>query len=124
MFNLIRVALFCTFLLCFVNMASDAPNMIGQLEYRLFTEGKLLQSIFSNPFVVPILLGQLFFLISFLTIANKRTFSLTGFAILTFIVAFVLFDGVTNSNLFVIASTVPYIGIGTIYLKHEIRHLK
>jgi len=124
MFNLIRVALFCTFLLCFVNMASDAPNMIGQLEYRLFTEGKLLRSIFTNPFVVPILLGQLFFLISFLTIANKRTFSLTGFAILTFIVAFVLFDGVTNSNLFVIASTVPYIGIGTIYLKHEIRHLK
>jgi hypothetical protein len=105
-------------------MASDAPNMIGQLEYRLFTEGKLLRSIFTNPFVVPILLGQLFFLISFLTIANKRTFSLTGFAILTFIVAFVLFDGVTNSNLFVIASTVPYIGIGTIYLKHEIRHLK
>ena len=124
MFKLIRVALFCTFLLCFVNMASDAPNMIGQLEYRLFTEGKLLQSIFTNPFVVPILLGQLFFLISFLSIANKRTFSLTGFTILTFIVAFILVDGVANTNLFVIASTVPYIGIGTIYMKHELKNSK
>jgi hypothetical protein len=33
-------------------------------------------------------------------------------------------DGVANRNLFVIASTVPYIGIGTIYLKHEIQNLK
>jgi|GEM_PF-2872887 len=124
MFKLIRVSLLCTFLLCFVNMASDAPNMIGQLEYRLFAEGKLLHSLFNNPFVIPILAGQLCFLLSFLSFAKRRTFSLAGFIILTFIVAFILVDGVANRNLFVIASTVPYIGIGTIYLKHEIQNLK
>ena len=121
MINLIRVALFCTFLLCFVDLAPEAPILLGQLEYRLFSEGKIVGSILQNPFVFPTLIGQSLFLVSFFYKPHAKLFTRLGFLILSLIICVVLVDGLLKPNIFVLASTIPYLGIGSIYLKHEIQ---
>jgi hypothetical protein len=124
MVNLIRVALFCTFLLCFVDFAPDAPVLIGQLEYRLFSEGKVLGRISQNPFVLPTIIGQLLFIISFIYKPHSKLFTRLGFLILSLIICIVLVEGLLKPNIFVLASTIPFIGIASIYLKQEIQHYR
>ncbi len=112
--RLLKIGIFISFLICFVDFGHDGALFVGELEYNIIVTLKDSNGAFAILFFLIPFIGQLIIFISiFKNNGITKIFFVT--ILLSFIVLLIFILGLLTSNIKIIISTIPFISISIIY---------
>jgi hypothetical protein len=112
--RLLKIGIFISFLICFVDFGHDGAVFVGELEYNIIVNLKDTAGSFTILFFLLPFIGQLIISVSIFK-NNAITKIFFGTILLSFIVLLILILGLLTSNIKIIISTIPFISISIIY---------
>jgi hypothetical protein len=112
--RLIKIGIFISFLICYVDFGHDGAVFVGEIEYKIIVNLKDSMESFSILFFLISFLGQLIIFISIFKNNDLRKIFL-GTIMLSVIVLLIFILGLFTTNIKIIISTIPFISISIIY---------
>jgi hypothetical protein len=116
MIRFLKIALFITFLICYLDFGHDGSGFIGQIEYLVIKNLNADISSLQNPLFILALIGQILILISVFNSNHSNGLIFLGIKLLGVIVLLILIFGIFLLNLKMIVSTIPFIVVVILYI--------
>lgn len=113
--KLLKLALFVSFLFCYLEWSGGNSGFIFQMEYSILAENSLTESI-THPFVFIPLAGQLVLLVLLFTRTSFRKLTIAALLMLCVLVVMFLLVGFLSGNLKIIAFSLPFIALTLYYI--------
>jgi hypothetical protein len=112
--RIIKIAIFISFLFCYLEWGGSQSSFIYQMEYSIFSEDDNV-SAFTHPFILLPLIGQVILLVSIFLNERSRILTRISIIFLSVLVLMILLVGVLSLNIKIIASTLPFLLLSLYY---------
>jgi hypothetical protein len=116
MIRLFKIALFVTFLICYLDFGHDSSGFVGQIEYLVIKNLNAEISTLQNPLFILAFIGQILILISVFNSNHSNGLIFLGIKLLGVIVLLILIFGVFLLSVKMIVSTIPFISVLILYI--------
>jgi hypothetical protein len=116
MIRLLKIALFVTFLICYLDFGHDGSGFVGQIEYLIIKNLNVDISSLQNPLFILAFIGQILILISVFNSNHSNGLIFLGIKLLGVIVLLILIFGIFLLSIKMIVSTIPFICVVILYI--------
>ena len=113
--RIINLGLLIAFSFCYLEWPPNNSMFIFQGEYEIFTNTKNMASNFTHPIILLGLVTQLILLYSAIKVNVSKKLNHLGVLLLTPVVLLFLVVGILSSNIKIILSTLPFLGLVVYY---------